>query len=62
MIAIQMQLSQKKKTFSQFLVHFSNLFEILHVLKKTITVIGFAFPKLRTPKMWLDKCLKSPVS
>ena len=24
-------------------------------------LIGFLFPKLRTPKTWLDKCLKSPV-
>ena len=61
-IAIQMQLSQKQKTFSQFLVHFGNLFEISNVLNKRMTLIGFVLPKLRTPKMWLDKCLKCPVS
>ena len=25
-------------------------------------LIAFLFPKLRTLKTWLDKCLKSPVS
>ena len=24
-----------------------------------MTIIDFVFPKLRTPKTWLDKCLKS---
>ena len=46
-IPIQMQLSEKQKTFSQFSA----------ALLKCISVC----PKLRTPKMWLDKCLKSPV-
>ena len=27
-----------------------------------MTLIDFVFPKLRTLKTWLDKCLKSPVS
>ena len=27
-----------------------------------MTLIDFAFPKLRTPKTWLDKYKKSPVS
>ena len=61
-VEIQMELSQKQKTFSQFLVHFWNLSEILVVLKKKMTFIDFLFPKLRTPKTWLDKCLKGPVS
>ena len=26
-----------------------------------MTLTGFVFPKLRTLKTWLDKCLKSPV-
>ena len=26
-----------------------------------MTLIDFVFPKWRTPKTWLDKCLKSPV-
>ena len=60
-IAIQMQLSQKQATFSQFFVNFWNLSEILNVLKKKMTFIGFVFPKLRARKTWLDKCLKSHV-
>ena len=32
------------------------------IWKKEMTLITFSFPKLRTPKTWLDKCLKSPVS
>ena len=27
-----------------------------------MTLIDFVFPKLRTLKTWLDKCLKGPVS
>ena len=27
-----------------------------------MTLIDFVFPKLRTPKKLLDKCLKSPIS
>ena len=27
-----------------------------------MTLIDFVFPKLRPPKTWSDKCLKSPVS
>ena len=27
-----------------------------------MTLIDFVFPKLRTPKTWLDKCLKKPIS
>ena len=38
-ISIQMQLSQKQKTFSQ---------------KKNLTLTAFVFPKLRTLKTWLN--------
>ena len=27
-----------------------------------MTLIDFVFPKLRTPNIWSDKCLKSPIS
>ena len=27
-----------------------------------MTFTAFVFPNLQTPKTWLDKCLKSPVS
>ena len=61
-IPIHMQLSQKKKTFSQFLPAFSKFRLILNILKKKMTLTDFVFPKLRTLKTWLNKCLKSPVS
>ena len=59
---IQMQLFKKRKTFSQFLLHFWDSDQILNILKKKMTLIAYVFPKLETPKVWLDKCLKSPVS
>ena len=31
------------------------------ISKNKMTLIDLVFPKLRTPKTWLDKCLKSPV-
>ena len=33
----------------------------MSILIKKMTFIDFDFPKLRTPKMLSDKCLKSPV-
>ena len=49
---IQMQLSQKENTFPQFLAAFlkSNLYLEYFQKKKIITLIDFAFPKLRTRK------------
>ena len=61
-IPIQMQLSQKKIFFFNFWVDFWNLDSILNILEQKTTLTAFAFPKLRTLKRWLDKCLKSPVS
>ena len=61
-IPIQMQLSQKQKVFLNFLLLFWSLAETLNVLKKKMTLIAFVFPKLPTPKRWLDKCLKALVS
>ena len=60
---IQMDLSQKPKSFlSIFCFIFEISAKFWTLLKKTkMTVIAFVFPKLRTPKTWLDKCLKSPV-
>ena len=55
-----MQLPQKQK--SHLFLHFLNLYEILKISRKKMTLIDFVFPKLRTSKSWLDKCLKSPVS
>ena len=61
-VQIQMELSQKQKIFSPFLLLFLNLAQILKILTKKMTLIYFLFPKLRTPKTWSDKCPKSPVS
>ena len=61
-IPIQMQLSQKKIFFFNFWVDFWNLDSILNIFEQKTTLTAFAFPKLRTLKRWLDKCLKSPVS
>ena len=48
-----------------FLEIFCSIFEISlnfkHFLKK-MTLIAFVFSKLQTPKLWLDKWLKSSVS
>ena len=61
-IPIQMQLSVKKKVFLNLFLLFWSQAEILNLLKKNMTLIVFVFRKLRTPKTWLDKCLKSLVS
>ena len=60
-IPIQMQLSQKKNLFSIFSAFLKCRLNLQH-FEKTVTLIDFEFPKLRTPKTWSDKCLKSPVS
>ena len=46
-----MQLSQKKKTFSQFFSKFlKSTFNFEHFQTKKKTLIADVFPKLRTPK------------
>ena len=46
-----MQLSQKKKTFSQFFSKFlKSTFNFEHFQTKKKTLIAEVFPKLRTPK------------
>ena len=35
---------------------------ICKYFEKEITLIAFIFRKIRSPKTWLDKCLKSPFS
>ena len=61
-IPIQIQLSQKQKTFSQFLCAFLKSLLNFKYFEKKMTPRDFVFPKLRTPKTWSDKCLKSPLS
>ena len=45
-----MQLSQKKKVFLIFFLHFKNLDLILNVLKKKMTLTADVFLNLWTPK------------
>ena len=59
---IQMQLSQKQKTFSQFLAAFLKSKLNFKYSQKKMTLIAFVLWKLRTPKPLSDKCLKRPVS
>ena len=61
-IPIQMQLSQKQRKSSLFFLHFWNLDDILKIWNEKMIPIDFAFPKLRTLKTPLGKCLKRPVS
>ena len=61
-ITIQMQLSQKQKTFSRFFSAFLKSKLNFKHFEKKMTRIAFVFRKLRTPKTKLDKCLKSKVS
>ena len=50
-LLIQMQLSEKRKTFSMFLFHFWMLHQILNILKEKMIVIANVFPKLQTVKI-----------
>ena len=63
MIRIEMQLSQKQKSFSHFFAVFlkSGLNLEHFEEKKKMTVIDFCISILWTPKTCLGKCLKSPV-
>ena len=61
-ISIQMQLSEKQKPFSHLFSAFLKYSLNFKYCEKKMTIIDFAFSKLRTPKTYSDKCLKSPVS
>ena len=61
-IPIQMQFSQKQNTFSYFFAAFLKCAINFKYFVKRDNPHIFVFPKLRTPNIWLDKCLKSPVS
>ena len=54
-----MQLFQKQKTFSEFFAEFLKSWLNCEHFGKKMTLIYFVFPKLRTPKSWLDKYLKN---
>ena len=61
-IPIQMQLSQKQKTFYQFFPGFLKSKLNFKYFGQKMTLIDFLFSKLQTAKTYPDKCLKSPVS
>ena len=53
LLPIQMQLSRNLKLFLNFLFYFSNLCQILNILKKRMIVVANVFPKLETVKILL---------
>ena len=60
-IPIQMELSQKQKTFSESFADFLKSYWNFEPFEKKKSFIAFVFSKLQTFKTWFDKCLKSPV-
>ena len=60
-ISIQMQLSQKQKTFAQFLSLFLKSIINFKYFGKKMTLKNFVFSKILTAKTWSYKCLKSLV-
>ena len=63
-IPIQMQLSEKRKTFSQFFLPFLELHQFLNILKREMIVIANIFPKLETVKnlvrtLFKEQCFKT---
>ena len=60
---IQIQLSEKQKTFSEFFFSILKIcFKFQTFDKKIWSLQLMYFRKYRLRKIWLDKCLKSPVS
>ena len=45
-----MELSQKQKTFLNFFFDFLNLYQILNILQKRMTLIAVVFVELADPK------------
>ena len=57
-----MQLSQKQKTFSNFVAAFLKSSLNFEHCQKKMTLIADVFQNYTPTKIWLDECLKSPVS
>ena len=57
-LPIQMQLSVKRKTFSDFFFHFWILHQILNILKENMIVIANVIPKQQTVKVFVRKLSK----
>ena len=53
-----MQLSQKQKTFSQFVSSFFKATLNFEQFQKKMLLIADVFPKLRTPKNWVNQISK----
>ena len=47
---IQMQLSEKRKNFLNFLLHFQNIYEILNICQKKMTLVPDVFLEIAAPK------------
>ena len=58
-LPIQIQLSGKINTFSQFLFHLWNLYQILNIFLMKMIVIADAFPKLQTVKVFVRPLSKN---
>ena len=50
MQAIQMHLSEKQKTFSEYFYAFLKSTSNFENFQENMTLIAYVFPKLRTPK------------
>ena len=57
-LPIQMQVSEKRKRFSKFLIHFWNLHQISRILNKETIVLAHMFPKLQTVKNFVTPLCK----
>ena len=59
-LPIEMQLSEKRKTFSNLLLYFSNLHQMSNILRKKMVVIANVFPKLQTVKKFVGTFSQIP--
>ena len=55
---IQMQLSENLKTFSNILLNFLNLHQILNIFKKKMTLVAYVFLKLQIVKVMVRQMFK----
>ena len=58
--AIEMELSQKRKAFSDFFFHLWNLHQILNIFKKKMMVIANVFRKLETVNNFVRPLCENP--
>ena len=53
-----MQLSENLKTFSNILLNFLNLHQILDIFKKKMTLVAYVFLKLQIVKVMVRQMFK----